>query len=61
MARSVVVVATSDTSALMRVRAAFVATAIAEYFRDQGEEVCLMVDSITRFCMAQRQIGLGCW
>lgn len=59
MARSVVVVATSDTSALLRIRAAFVATAIAEYFRDRGETVTLMVDSITRFCMAQREIGLA--
>lgn len=59
MARSVVVVATSDSSALLRIRAAFVATAIAEYFRDQGEDVTLMVDSITRFCMAQREIGLA--
>ena len=57
--RSVLVVATSDTSALMRVRAAFVATAIAEYFRDQGADVNLMLDSITRFCMAQREIGLA--
>ena len=59
LARSVLVIATSDTSALMRIRAAFVATAIAEFFRDQGETVTLMVDSITRFCMAQREIGLA--
>jgi flagellum-specific ATP synthase len=59
LARSVLVVATSDTSALLRVRAAFVATAIAEYFRDQGEEVTLLLDSITRFCMSQREIGLA--
>ncbi|MCB0322899.1 MAG: FliI/YscN family ATPase [Bdellovibrionales bacterium] len=59
MARSVVVVATSDTSALMRLRAAFMATAIAEYFRDQGEDVTLLLDSITRFCMAQREVGLA--
>jgi len=59
LARSVVVVATSDSSALMRIRAAFVATAIAEYFRDQGEDVTLMIDSITRLCMSQREIGLA--
>ncbi|MCB0345904.1 MAG: FliI/YscN family ATPase [Bdellovibrionales bacterium] len=59
MARSVVIVATSDTSALLRIRAAFVATAIAEYFRDRGDTVALMLDSITRFCMAQREIGLA--
>jgi flagellum-specific ATP synthase len=57
--RSVVVVATSDTSALLRIRAAFTATAIAEYFRDQGENVSLMLDSVTRFCMAQREVGLA--
>lgn len=57
--RSVIVVATSDRSALLRIRAAFVATAIAEYFRDQGHDVCLMLDSITRFCMAQREVGLA--
>ena len=57
--RSVVVVATSDSSALMRIRAAFYATAIAEYFRDQGENVSLMVDSITRLCMSQREVGLA--
>ncbi|MCC6933483.1 MAG: FliI/YscN family ATPase [Deltaproteobacteria bacterium] len=59
MARSVIVVATSDASALLRIRCAFVATAIAEYFRDQGHDVCFMLDSITRFCMAQREIGLA--
>lgn len=59
LARSVLVVATSDTSALMRIRAAFAATAIAEYFRDQGEDVTLLLDSITRFCMAQREVGLA--
>ncbi len=59
LSRSVVVVSTSDTSALLRIRAAFVATAIAEHFRDQGKTVTLMLDSITRFCMAQREIGLA--
>lgn len=59
MARSVLVVATSDSSALMRIRAAMTATAVAEYFRDQGAAVTLMVDSITRFCMAQREVGLA--
>ena len=59
MARSVIVTATSDSSALLRIRAAMAATAIAEYFRDSGKDVCLMVDSITRFCMAQREIGLA--
>jgi flagellum-specific ATP synthase len=58
MKRSVVVVATSDQDALVRVRAAFVATTIAEYFRDKGKDVLLMMDSITRMCMAQREIGL---
>lgn len=57
--RSVVVVATSDSSALMRIRAAFYATALAEFFRDQGESVSLMVDSVTRLCMSQREIGLA--
>lgn len=57
--RSVVIVATSDSSALMRIRAAFYATAVAEYFRDQGETVSLMVDSITRLCMSQREVGLA--
>ena len=56
--RSVVVVATSDQSALVRRLGAFVATAIAEYFRDEGKEVMLMMDSVTRFAMAQREIGL---
>ncbi len=59
MARSVVVVSTSDKSPLLRVRAAFMATAVAEYFRDQGAEVSLLLDSVTRFCMAQREIGLA--
>lgn len=57
--RSVVVVATSDQPALVRLRAAFAATRIAEWFRDQGRDVVLMMDSLTRFCMAQREIGLS--
>lgn len=59
MARSVVVIATSDKPALIRNKAAKTATAIAEYFRDQGKDVLLMMDSLTRFCMAQREIGLA--
>ena len=59
MKRSVVVVATSDKSALERNKAAKTATAIAEYFRDQGRDVLLMMDSLTRFSMAQREIGLA--
>ena len=59
MARTVLVVATSDQPAMMRSKCALTATAIAEYFRDQGMDVLLMMDSLTRFCMAQREIGLA--
>ncbi len=59
LARSVVVVATSDEPAMVRIRAAFTATRIAEWFRDQGLDVVLMMDSLTRFAMAQREVGLS--
>ena len=59
MARSVLVIATSDQSPLVRMRAAYAATAVAEYFRDQGKNVLLMMDSITRFAMAAREVGLA--
>jgi flagellum-specific ATP synthase len=59
LARSVVVVAGSDMHPLIRLRAAYVATAISEYFRDQDKDVLLMVDSLTRFAMAQREVGLS--
>lgn len=59
LARSVVVVSTSDAPPVERLRAAFVATRIAEYFRDEGEDVVLMMDSLTRVAMAQREVGLS--
>jgi flagellum-specific ATP synthase len=59
LARACVVAATSDTPPLVRLRGAYLATAIAEYFRDQGQDVILMLDSLTRFAMASREIGLA--
>lgn len=59
LAKSVVIVATSDQPALVRVKGAMLATAVAEYFRDHGKNVILMMDSLTRFSMAQREVGLA--
>lgn len=59
MARSVVIAVTSDQPALLRIKGAFAATAVAEYFRDQGQRVMLMMDSVTRFAMARREVGLA--
>ncbi len=59
MAKSVLVVETSDKSALVRMRAAYACTALAEYFRDKGQDVVLMMDSVTRFALASREVGLA--
>ena len=59
MKRSILVVATSDQPAMLRMKCPLVATTIAEYFKDQGKDVLLMMDSLTRFAMAQREIGLA--
>jgi flagellum-specific ATP synthase len=59
LARSVLVIATSDTPALVRLKAAEVATSIAEYFREKGKDVMLLMDSLTRYAMAQREVGLA--
>ena len=59
MARSVLIIATSDQSPLVRMRAAYAATAVAEFYRDQGKDVLFMMDSVTRFAMAAREVGLA--